>query len=293
MGHHETAGDIATYEPQLEAALDLYAAHGVDSVKTGYVADAGGIRARNPDGRIVFEWHDGQRMTRHHLKVVEEAAKRKIAVNPHEPVKDTGLRRTYPNWVSREGARGMEYNAWGSPPNPASHEPTLVFTRMLAGPMDYTPGIVSLEGRGGLPIAGTVARQLALYLALYSPIQMVPDLPENYAKVPRALDFIRRVPVDWEETRMLAGEVGDYAVVARKDRGGASWWLGAISNEAPRAIEVPLTFLGGGRWVATIWRDGTGGPKDLVVEEREVSAADRLTLTLAAGGGQAIEFRPR
>jgi alpha-glucosidase len=294
MGHHETAGDIATYEPQLEAALDLYARNGVDSVKTGYVADAGGIRSRATDGRILYEWHDGQRMTRHHLKVVEEAAKRKIAVNPHEPVKDTGLRRTYPNWVSREGARGMEYNAWGNPPNPASHEPTLLFTRMLAGPMDYTPGIVSLEGRGGLVIAGTVARQLALYLAIYSPIQMVPDLPENYAKVPAALDFIRRVPVDWDETRMLAGQVGEYAVIARKDRHGDNWWLGAISNEAPREIVVPLAFLGkGSRWVASIWRDGPGGPRDLVVEERQVTAADQLIVNLAAGGGQAIEFRRR
>lgn len=293
MGHHETAGDIATYEPQLAAALDLYAANGVPAVKTGYVADAGGVRARTPDGRIVYEWHDGQRMTRHHELVVKEAAKRRIAVNPHEPVKDTGLRRTWPNWVSREGARGMEYNAWGNPPNPASHEPTLVFTRMLAGPMDYTPGIVSLEGRGGMPIAGTVARQLALYLLLYSPIQMVPDLPENYAAQPDALAFIRQVPTDWADTRMLAGEVGDHAVVARRDRNGPTWYLGAISNDSARTLPVRLDFLPAGqRFRATIWKDGPDGPKDLVVETREVTRDSVLDMVLAPGGGQAVALAP-
>ncbi len=294
VGHHETAGDIATYEPQLSAALDLYARHGVDSVKTGYVADAGGIRARTPDGRIVYEWHDGQRMVRHHLHVVEEAAKRRIAVNPHEPVKDTGLRRTYPNWVSREGARGMEYNAWGSPPNPASHEATLVFTRMLAGPMDYTPGIVSLEGRGGMPIAGTVARQLALYLLIYSPIQMVPDLPENYERVPAALRFIREVPVDWEESRMLAGDVGGHAVIARKDRATGTWWLGGIATDSPREIRLPLDFLEPGRrYRATVWKDGPGGPKDLRVETVEVRGGAPWTVSMAPGGGHAVRFDAR
>ena len=149
IGHHETAGNVARYEAQLEAALDLYQRLGIDSVKTGYVADAGGIRAIGDDGKVRYEWHDGQFMSRHHLKVVTEAAKRRIAINPHEPIKDTGLRRTYPNWVSREGARGMEYNAWGEPPNPPEHEANLVFTRMLAGPMDFTPGVLSLTGRGG------------------------------------------------------------------------------------------------------------------------------------------------
>jgi alpha-glucosidase len=293
VGHHETAGDIATYEPQLDKALDLYAKHGVDSVKTGYVADAGGIRARTQDGRIVYEWHDGQRMVQHHLHVVKEAARRRIAINPHEPVKDTGLRRTYPNWVSREGARGMEYNAWGNPPNPASYEATLVFTRMLAGPMDYTPGIVSLEGRGGMPIAGTVARQLALYLLIYSPIQMVPDLPENYAKAPDALAFIRAVPVDWEESRMLAGDVGDHAVVARQDRASGQWWLGGIAGESPREVRLTLDFLERGRrYRATVWKDGPGGPRDLQVETVEVRGGDPWLVRMAAGGGHAATFVP-
>jgi alpha-glucosidase len=185
----------------------------------------------------------------------------------------------------------MEYNAWGNPPNPASHEPTLVFTRMLAGPMDYTPGIVSLEGRGGMPIAGTLARQLALYLLLYSPIQMVPDLPENYAKAPDALRFIREVPVDWAESRMLAGEVGDHAVVARQDRASATWWLGGIATGSPREIRLPLDFLEPGRrYRATVWKDGPNGPKDLRVETMEVTGGQPWRVTMAPGGGHAVRF---
>ncbi len=140
IGHHETGCAIEHYEAQLDAALDLYARLGVDQFKTGYVCDDGQVDRRNPTGGPLWrEWHDGQFMARHHLKVVQEAARRHLSVNPHEPIKDTGLRRTYPNWISREGARGMEYNAWGQPPNPPEHEVNLVFTRMLAGPMDYTP----------------------------------------------------------------------------------------------------------------------------------------------------------
>ena len=189
IGHHETSGHVTNYEEQLEAALDLYAAHGVSVVKTGYVADAGDIK-RIVDGAAQYEWHDGQVMSNHHLKVVREAAERKIAINPHEPIKDTGLRRTYPNWVSREGARGMEFNAWSVPPNPPEHEAVLAFTRMLAGPMDFTPGIFDLRpserppvneemGRHGPEsfVQTTLAKQLALYVVLYSPIQMAADLP--------------------------------------------------------------------------------------------------------------------
>ena len=161
IGHHETGGAVSHYEKQLDAALDLYARLGIDMVKSGYVADGGQIERNDGDGVVHREWHDGQWMARHHLHVVEEAAKRHIAFNPHEPIKDTGLRRTYPNWVSREGARGMEYAAWGNPPNPPEHEANLVFTRMLAGPMDFTPGILSLEGRGQA-VQTTLAKQLAL-----------------------------------------------------------------------------------------------------------------------------------
>jgi alpha-glucosidase len=296
IGHHETSANIAHYETQLGAALDLYASLGVDSVKTGYVADAGGVKARGADGRIHFEWHDGQVMSRHHLKVVTEAAKRHIAINAHEPIKDTGLRRTYPNWVAREGARGMEYNAWGQPPNPPEHEANLVFTRMLAGPMDFTPGVLSLEGRAGQPIQSTQAKQLALYVVLYSPIQMAADLPENYLKYPRAFQFIKDVPTDWEQTRVLNGEVGDYATLVRKDRNSDDWYLGSVTDESARTLEVQLDFLDPDRsYTAQVYRDGEGADWRgdrfaLAVEMRSVRRGDTLTLKLAPGGGQAIRF---
>ncbi len=295
IGHHETSGNIAHYEPQLTAGLDLYRRLGIDAVKTGYVADAGGVQARGADGRVVFEWHDGQVMARHHLRVVQEAAKRRIAVNPHEPIKDTGLRRTYPNWVAREGARGMEYNAWGAPPNPPEHEPELIFTRMLSGPMDFTPGVISLQGRGQ-KLQSTVAKQLALYVAIYSPIQMAADLPENYERNPRAFQFIKDVPADWAETRVLHGEIGDYATIVRKDRNSEDWYLGSVTDEEGRVLDVPLSFLSPGRrYRAQIYRDGPSADyrangHDIVIEEREVTAADRLPLRLAPGGGQAVRF---
>ncbi len=299
IGHHETACAVSHYERQLPAALDLYARNGVDVVKTGYVCDAGDIQRQDrAGGPVVREWHEGQWMSRHHLHVVEEAAKRRIAINAHEPIKDTGLRRTYPNWVSREGARGMEFNAWGQPPNPPEHEANLVFTRMLGGPMDFTPGIVSLEGRGGQRIESTLAKQLALYVVIYSPIQMVADLPEHYAEHPDAFQFIKDVAVDWEESRVLNGEVGDYVTFARKARGGEEWFLGSVTDEHARDLQVPLAFLGPGRrYRAEIYRDGDRAdwktaPFDFVRETREVRSTDTLRLHLGAGGGQAIRFVP-
>ncbi|WP_241241862.1 glycoside hydrolase family 97 protein [Sphingobium algorifonticola] len=299
IGHHETSANVAHYEDQLEAALDLDRRLGIDSIKTGYVADAGGMKVRGADGVVRFEWHDGQASARHHLKVVTEAAKRRIAVNAHEPIKDTGLRRTYPNWVAREGARGMEYNAWGSPPNPPEHEINLVFTRMLAGPMDYTPGVLSLEGRGQ-PLQSTVARQLALYVLLYSPIQMAADLPENYAKVMKPFQFIKDVPTDWADSRVLNGEIGDYVTIARKDRNSADWYLGAGTDENGRTIDVTLDFLDAGKtYTAQIYRDAddtdyrTDTRHHHVIETRQVRRGDRLSLVLAPGGGQAIRFVAR
>lgn len=296
IGHHETAANIANYEKQLEPALDLYQRLGVDSVKTGYVADAGGVQALGPDGKIHFEWHDGQVQSRHHLRVVEEAARRHISIDAHEPIKDTGLRRTYPNWVSREGARGMEYNAWGDPVNPPEHEVNLVFTRMLSGPMDFTPGVLSLSGAGGRRILSTEAKQLALYVVLYSPIQMAADLPENYEKHLKAFQFIKDVPVDWAETRVLNGEVGDYVTMARKSRLGDDWYIGAITDENPRTLSVSLDFLDEGRrYYATIYRDGKNAGFDgdghaLEIETRPVSRHDHLQIKLAPGGGQAIRI---
>ena len=297
IGHHETGCAVSHYESQLAEAFDLYARLGVDSVKTGYVCDAGQIERRDTEGEPVRrEWHDGQWMTRHHLHVVQQAAQRRIAVNPHEPIKDTGLRRTYPNWVSREGARGMEYNAWGNPKNPPEHEVNLVFTRLLSGPMDYTPGVLSLKGRGDSPIPSTLARQLALYVVLYSPIQMAADLPENYRSQREAFQFIKDVAVDWHDSRVLAGEIGDYVVIARRDRHSEDWFVGAITDEHGRLLDLPLGFLDPGRrYRAEIYRDGDrshylDAPFAFAREQRVVSSADVLSLRLAAGGGQAIRF---
>lgn len=299
IGHHETGCAIEHYEDQLGAALDLYARLGVDQFKTGYVCDDGQVDRRHPAGGPLWrEWHDGQFMARHHLKVVQEAARRHLSVNPHEPIKDTGLRRTYPNWISREGARGMEYNAWGQPPNPPEHEVNLVFTRMLAGPMDYTPGILSLKGRHGQAIPSTLARQLALYVVLYSPIQMAADLPEHYLQHREAFRFIEDVAVDWEQSRVLDGEVGDFVTIVRRDRNSRDWFLGSITDEHGRVLPVSLGFLEPGvRYRAEIYRDGEGAdfrsnPFGFLRETREVTSADALTLVLAPGGGQAIRFTP-
>jgi len=296
IGHHETAGNIANYEKQLGPALDLYQRLGIHAVKTGYVADAGGIQALGPDGKIHFEWHQGQVMVNHHLKVVKEAAKRQVAVNPHEPVKDTGLRRTYPNWISREGERGMEYNAWGTPKNPPEHEANLIFTRMLSGPMDFTPGILSLKGKGDTQILSTLAKQLALYVVLYSPIQMAADLPENYIANPQPFQFIKDVAVDWDDTRVLAAEVGDYAVIARKQRGASTWFLGAVGDEQERRVDVALNFLEQGhRYRAEIYRDSDDAdyrtnPRGITIEQRNVTYTDRLAFRIAPGGGAAVRF---
>ncbi|MDZ7588883.1 MAG: glycoside hydrolase family 97 protein [Parasphingorhabdus sp.] len=301
IGHHETGGNIAVYEAQLEDAMALYKRLGVDAVKTGYVADAGGIIAPAPDGKgEMFEWHDGQRMVQHHLKVVEVAAAHHIAVNPHEPIKDTGLRRTYPNWVSREGARGAEYDAWGVPKNLPDHVPNLIFTRMLAGPMDYTPGVFSLTGRDGGPIPSTLARQLAYYVALYSPIQMAADLPENLAKYPEQLDFVSRVPADWAESVLLDGAVGEFAVIARKDRASESWYVGGVTDDKAREAVIDCAFLSPGkRYFAKVYRDGPLADglgerqHDMVIERIAVDSKSKLSIPIARAGGFAIAIEPR
>lgn len=300
VGHHETGCAVSHYETQLDASMAYASKHGIDVVKTGYVCDAGQIERQDAKGgEVTREWHDGQWMSNHHLRVVQGAAKHHVAVNPHEPIKDTGLRRTYPNWVSREGARGMEYNAWGHPPNPPDHEINLVFTRLLSGPMDYTPGIVSLTGRGGQEIPSTLARQLALYVTLYSPIQMLADLPEHYAKQPEAMKFIRDVPVDWDDTRVLNGEVGEFVTIARKARGNDTWAIGAMTDTQERQVQFKLDFLAPGkRYRAEIYRDGEGADWRgdarfrFVREEKIVSANDAMSLTLAPGGGAAVLLVP-
>jgi alpha-glucosidase len=300
IGHHETGCAAGHYERQMDAAFAQFRTLAIDAVKTGYVCDAGQVERQDEPGEAVLrEWHEGQWMSNHHLRVVQAAARRQVAINAHEPIKDTGLRRTYPNWISREGARGQEFNAWGDPPNPPEHEVTLVYTRMLAGPMDYTPGVVSLTGKDGLEIQSTLARQLALYVALYSPIQMAADLPEHYEARPEAFRFIKDVAVDWDESRMLAGEVGEFAAIARKQRGGEAWFIGAINDRNPRTLPLLLDFLEPGtRYRAELYRDGEGaGWKGdarfrFVRETRAVARGDALRLWLAGGGGAAVRLVP-
>ena len=298
VGHHETGGNAFHYEQQLDAAFGQMQRFGWHSVKTGYVADAGGARVADGNGGSALAWHEGQHMARHHLHVVETAAKYQVAVNAHEPIKDTGLRRTYPNAITREGARGMEYAAWGQPANPPEHEPNLVFTRLLAGPMDYTPGIFGMQTRVPEGVATTWAKQLALYVVIYSPLQMAADLLENYEANPAPFQFIKDVAVDWEETKVLNGEVGDFVTIARKDRNSDAWFLGAVTDEHPRVLTAPLGFLDPGRrYRAEIYADAPGANytdnrEAIDISSREITSADVLTLRLAPGGGQAIRFVP-
>ncbi len=287
IGHHETGGDAADYETRVDAAFDLYNRVGVSAVKTGY---AGGIYPRG-------QHHHGQWMIFHYRRILEKAADARIMLDVHEPIKPTGISRTYPNMMTREGVRGMEYNAW-SEGNPPEHTTILPFTRMLAGPLDYTPGIFDLtfdEYKLDNRVHTTIAKQLALYVVLLSPLQMAADLPENYEGHP-ALGFIERVPCTWDETRVLDAAIGDYVVIAR--RNGDEWFLGSITDEEERALQVSLDFLAAGRrYQARIYRDGAGAhwetnPISVDVSTVVVGAEDTMTLELAPGGGAAVYFAP-
>jgi len=299
IGHNETNGDAGNYDAQLDRAFAYAAGHAIPVVKTGYVAEAGQIERPGRDGQQRREWHEGQWMVNHHARVVAAGAKYKVAIDAHEPVKGTGLQRTWPNWVAREGARGNEYMSWQDK-NPPEHEANLVFTRMLEGPMDFTPGLLGLKGSDNSDIPSTIAKQLALYVVIYSPVAMAADTPEAYAANARAFRFIRDVPTDWEETRVLNGEVGDYVTIARRDRRSRDWYLGAITDETARTLTVPLDFLEPGRkYEAQIYRDGEGATyatearHRIAFETRIVRRGERLELALAPGGGQAIRFRAR
>jgi len=295
--HNETSCGLANYERQLDSAYTLYRSLGVDAIKTGYVTDTmGGNHS-----------HYSQVAVRHHRKVIETAAKYGIMVDVHEPIHDTGERRTWPNMMSREGARGQEYNAWSSDGgNPPEHETILFFTRLLSGPMDFTPGIFDIqETRGaGRPkrldeprVRTTLAKQLALYVVLYSPVQMAADLIENYEGQP-AFKFIKDVAVDWDTTRVIEGKIGDYVVVARRERNAQSWYVGAITDEEGRTFDVPLSFLTPGRkYVAEIYADGPGAnwatnPLPVAISSKPVDSTSRLRMVLAPGGGQAVRIRP-
>ncbi len=301
IGHHETGGHVTHYERQMDVAFDLFERHGVNQVKTGYVGRTGTLKRVDQQGRTHLEHKDGQFAVRHHLKNILEAAARRISINTHEPVKGTGLRRTYPNWLSREGSRGQEFNVWGNPGNPPEHEVMLAYTRLLAGPMDFTPGVFDLDFEiSGKPrrVQTTLAKQLALYVTIYSPIQMVPDLRENYERYSDAFQFIVDVPTDWEQSIALAGEVGEFVAFARKERGGVDWYLGAITDEQARELSLPLSFLDNGQgFRATVYRDGPNAhwddaPYEYVIEQRIVNNEDTLEIKLAPGGGTAIRFEP-
>jgi alpha-glucosidase len=300
IGHHETSGGVSNYENQLSDALQYYEQNGIEQIKTGYVADGGEIIRKDRKGKKLYEWHDGQFMARHYIKVLKEAAKHKISINSHEPIKDTGLRRTYPNWISREGARGQEYNAWGEPGNPPEHTTILPFTRMLSGPMDFTPGIFDLtfdEAKPNNRVNTTLPKQLALYVVLYSPIQMAADLIENYEANTKPFQFIIDVPTDWAETKVLDSEIGDYTAIARKDRNSENWYIGAITDEEARKMNIELSFLDDSSdYEAVIYHDGPenhwhDNPLPVLISKKIVTSKTKLSLRLAAGGGAAIQLK--
>jgi len=291
IGHHETGAGIDNYERQLEPAYQFLQDNGMKAVKTGYVES----------GELLTNgfYHHGQRFVEHQQKVIDTAAKHHVAVVAHETLKDTGERRTYPNMISREVARGQEYNAWskdgGNPPN---HVTTIPFTRLLAGPMDFTPGVfdIDLPSRPQNQVNSTLVNQLALYVVIYSPVQMACDLPENYERHLDAFQFIRDVVTDWETTRVLEGEIGQYVTVARKQRNGNNWFVGAITNENPRMASVSLDFLDADKeYQARIYRDAADAnyltnPEAYVIETRKVKAGDKISAQLASGGGLAISL---
>ncbi len=304
IAHNETSTGILNYEQQMEQAFALYRELGINAIKSGYVGHGANIKRRDPEtGEVLgLEWHHGQYMVNHYRRVVETAAKYGIMLDVHEPIKGTGIRRTWPNMMTREGARGQEYNAWsGDGGNPPEHTAILPFTRMLAGPFDFTPGIFNLllEGadRPDNRVNTTLAKQLALYVVLFSPMQMAADLPEAY-EGHRALQFIRDVPVNWSETVVLNGEIGEYVTLARREYGGESWFLGAISNEQPREYELPLDFLEAGRaYRAVIYEDGPGAdwlanPLAYEIREEVVTNVSSLHCRIAPGGGLAVSFVP-
>ncbi len=290
VGHHETGAEVEDYLGQMDAGFKYYNRHGVKSIKLGYV----GTRLDET------EWPDSQYAVETFQRVVEAAANHRLSIFPHEPVKDTGIRRTWPNLMSREGARGQEYNG-GSPDggNGPDHMAMLPFTRMLSGPLDYTPGVFNFDYKARRPInrvPSTLAQQLALFVVIYSPVQMAVDLPENYKGHP-AFQFIRDVPTDWSTSRTLMGDIGEFVVTARQDRSSADWYLGAITNGEARTLSVPLNFLSKGRrFEAQIYADAPDAnwetaPERFAVRKLKVTANTILKLTLARGGGQAIRFK--
>ena len=289
--HHETSASTSNYERRMDEAFRFMKANGYDAVKTGYV------------GKIIprGEHHDSQTLVNHYLNVVKKANEYKISVDSHESVRLTGLQRTYPNWLAAEAARGNEYNAW-SEGNPPEHETILPFTRLMGGPMDYTPGIFETKMSKYDPqktnqVHTTLAKQLALYVTMYSPLQMAADLPENYEKKMDAFQFIRDVAVDWDDTKILEAEPGDYVTIARKAKGKNDWFIGAITDENARTANVNLDFLDNGKkYVATVYADAKDAdwdknPQAYEIKSYLVNNKIALKLALANGGGAAVSLR--
>ena len=290
--HHETSGSVANYERHLDRAFELMQQYGYPAVKSGYV------------GKIIprGEYHDGQTMVNHYNFVAQRAADYKLMINSHESSRPTGYSRTYPNYIAAEAARGNEFNAW-SVGNPPMHETILPFTRLLGGPMDYTPGIFEIKMNVYDPakkeqVHTTLAKQLALYVTLYSPLQMAADLPENYEKHLDAFQFIKDVAVNWDQSNYLEAEPGDFVTVARKTKGKDEWFLGAITDENARKTVIKLNFLTPGKkYKATIYEDGKDAhweknPKSYAIKTIQVTSESKIKLNLANGGGAAIRFIP-
>lgn len=287
--HHETTSSVADYERQLHDAFRFMKKYGYDAVKTGYV---GPIIPRS-------EHHDGQWMVNHYNYVAKTAADYKIMVNSHEAVRPTGMCRTYPNWIAQESARGTEFESFNG--NNPDHTTILPFTRLMGGPMDYTPGIfegdLSVYGSNKAKLSTTLVKQLALYVTMYSPLQMAADLIENYRKYPDAFQFIKDVAADWDNTYILEAEPGDYITIARKAKGVNEWFVGGITDENAREAVIDFSFLPvGKKYVATIYADGKKAdwrtnPKDYVITTRKVTSKTTLKQRLAPSGGVAISIK--
>lgn len=292
MMHHETSSSVRNYERHMPAAYDLMDKYGYNAVKSGYV---GNILPRG-------EHHYGQWMVNHYLYAVTEAAKHKIMVNAHEAVRPTGLCRTYPNLIGNESARGSEFESFTG--NKPSHTTVLPFTRLQGGPMDYTPGLFEMDMQKVNPqskghVNSTLARQLALYVTMYSPLQMAADLPEVYNRFMDAFQFIKDVAVDWDESRYLEAEPGQYIVAARKAKGTDNWFVGCTSGENGHESEISLDFLDPGKkYEAVIYADAPDAhyltnPQAYRITTRKVTSKSRLKLKAAPGGGYAISIKPK
>ena len=289
--HNETGADAATYDQYMDTAFRFMNWYGYTAVKTGYV------------GSIIpyGEHHDGQWMVNHYIRAAKKAAQYHIMIDMHEPVRPTGLQRTFPNFMASEAGRGNEWNAFsaGSPPD---HETIMPFTRLMGGPMDYTPGIFKLKNYAkdapGRQMHSTLAKQLALYVTMYSPVQMAADIPDNYEAHADAFQFIKDVATDWDDTKIIEAEPGDYITIARKEKGKNNWFIGAITDENSRSASIPLSFLDKGKkYIATIYRDADkadwkNNPEAYQIDKLTVDNTSTLNLKLESGGGAAVSIIP-